>query len=52
MQTSFVSAGTDNAEFVAIEHADKRMWGLQFHPEVTHSPLGKNILENLLFLNY
>lgn len=46
MQTSFVSAGTDNAEFVAIEHADKRMWGLQFHPEVTHSPLGKNILEN------
>eukprot|EP00532_Pseudo-nitzschia_australis_P006322 CAMPEP_0168174326 /NCGR_PEP_ID=MMETSP0139_2-20121125/6435_1 /TAXON_ID=44445 /ORGANISM="Pseudo-nitzschia australis, Strain 10249 10 AB" /LENGTH=538 /DNA_ID=CAMNT_0008092451 /DNA_START=98 /DNA_END=1714 /DNA_ORIENTATION=+ len=39
-------AGTDNAEFVAIENTEKRMWGLQFHPEVTHSPLGKNILEN------
>jgi len=39
-------AGTDNAEFVTIENAEKRMWGLQFHPEVTHSPLGKNILEN------
>jgi len=39
-------AGTDNAEFVTIENTEKRMWGLQFHPEVTHSPLGKNILEN------
>lgn len=39
-------ARTDNAEFVAIENVEKRMWGLQFHPEVTHSPLGKNILEN------
>jgi GMP synthase (glutamine-hydrolysing) len=25
---------------------EKRMWGLQFHPEVTHSPLGKCVLEN------
>eukprot|EP00531_Pseudo-nitzschia_arenysensis_P002082 CAMPEP_0116131992 /NCGR_PEP_ID=MMETSP0329-20121206/9308_1 /TAXON_ID=697910 /ORGANISM="Pseudo-nitzschia arenysensis, Strain B593" /LENGTH=538 /DNA_ID=CAMNT_0003626473 /DNA_START=117 /DNA_END=1733 /DNA_ORIENTATION=+ len=39
-------AGTDNAEFVTIENLEKRMWGLQFHPEVTHSPLGKSILEN------
>jgi GMP synthase (glutamine-hydrolysing) len=40
------TAATDNAEFVAIENLEKRMWGLQFHPEVTHSPLGKNIIEN------
>lgn len=39
-------AATDNAEFVAIENPETRMWGLQFHPEVTHSPMGKNILEN------
>mmetsp|Transcript_21834 Transcript_21834/g.62205 ORF Transcript_21834/g.62205 Transcript_21834/m.62205 type:complete len:531 (+) Transcript_21834:134-1726(+) len=39
-------AATPNAEFVAIENLEKKMWGLQFHPEVTHSPLGKNILEN------
>lgn len=39
-------AATDNAEFVAIENGEKRMWGIQFHPEVTHSPLGKNILQN------
>lgn len=29
-----------------MENVDKKMWGLQFHPEVTHTPLGKNILEN------
>jgi GMP synthase (glutamine-hydrolysing) len=39
-------AATDNAEFVAIENKETRMWGLQFHPEVTHSPLGKKVLEN------
>jgi GMP synthase (glutamine-hydrolysing) len=39
-------AATENAEFVAIENLEKRMWGLQFHPEVTHSPLGKHILKN------
>lgn len=39
-------AATENAEFVAIENHDTRMWGLQFHPEVTHSPLGSTILRN------
>jgi GMP synthase (glutamine-hydrolysing) len=39
-------AATDNAEFVAMENAERRMWGLQFHPEVTHTPLGSKILEN------
>lgn len=24
------------------------MWGLQFHPEVTHSPLGRNVLKNFV----
>jgi len=41
-------AGTSNADFVAIENISKRMWGLQFHPEVTHSPLGKDILKNFV----
>lgn len=40
------AAATANAEFVAIEDLTRRMWGLQFHPEVTHSPLGKTILKN------
>lgn len=42
---TFVAA-TANAEYVAIENKSKRIWGLQFHPEVTHSPLGKTILKN------
>mmetsp|Transcript_41307 Transcript_41307/g.58116 ORF Transcript_41307/g.58116 Transcript_41307/m.58116 type:complete len:539 (+) Transcript_41307:63-1679(+) len=41
-------ARTDNAEFVTIENVEKRMWGLQCHPEVTHSPLGKDILHNFV----
>ena len=42
------TAGTENAEFVAMENLEKKMWGLQFHPEVTHSPLGKDILKNFV----
>eukprot|EP00560_Eucampia_antarctica_P002144 CAMPEP_0197837996 /NCGR_PEP_ID=MMETSP1437-20131217/33960_1 /TAXON_ID=49252 ORGANISM="Eucampia antarctica, Strain CCMP1452" /NCGR_SAMPLE_ID=MMETSP1437 /ASSEMBLY_ACC=CAM_ASM_001096 /LENGTH=537 /DNA_ID=CAMNT_0043445491 /DNA_START=67 /DNA_END=1680 /DNA_ORIENTATION=+ len=41
-------AGTSNADFVAIENKEKKMWGLQFHPEVTHSPLGPEILKNFV----
>mmetsp|Transcript_18871 Transcript_18871/g.27915 ORF Transcript_18871/g.27915 Transcript_18871/m.27915 type:complete len:540 (-) Transcript_18871:67-1686(-) len=41
-------ANTDNAEYVIIENLERRMWGLQFHPEVTHSPLGKDILKNFV----
>lgn len=45
----FVAAGsTSNAALVAIENLSSRMWGLQFHPEVTHSPLGPKILENFI----
>ena len=39
-------ASTDNAEYVIIENAQAKVWGLQFHPEVTHSPLGKDLLKN------
>jgi GMP synthase (glutamine-hydrolysing) len=39
-------AATDNAEYVAIENLGARMWGLQFHPEVTHTPQGRAILKN------
>lgn len=45
---AFIIAGTSNADFVAIENVEKQMWGLQFHPEVTHSPLGKDILKNFV----
>jgi GMP synthase (glutamine-hydrolysing) len=46
----FVSIGTtENSPFAAVEHREKRLFGLQFHPEVAHTPLGKDILENFLY---
>jgi GMP synthase (glutamine-hydrolysing) len=42
-------AVTDNSPFAAIEHPQKKFYGLQFHPEVAHTPQGREILENFLF---
>jgi GMP synthase (glutamine-hydrolysing) len=39
-------AYTENAEYVAIENTTTQMFGIQFHPEVTHSPLGKQLIQN------
>jgi GMP synthase (glutamine-hydrolysing) len=37
---------TSNSQHAGIAHPDKHIYGLQFHPEVTHSPLGKDLLRN------
>jgi GMP synthase (glutamine-hydrolysing) len=42
-----VVALTDNA-LGAVENRDKRIYGIQFHPEVAHTPQGKIILGNFL----
>ena len=41
-------AATDNCEFAAAAglRGACRMWGLQFHPEVTHTPGGLTMLRN------
>lgn len=39
-------ATTDNSEYAAIENTEKSYFGIQFHPEVVHSPRGKEILSN------
>lgn len=39
-------AETSNAPFAGIAHAEKKLFGIQFHPEVTHTPMGKKLLEN------
>ncbi|KAA3610573.1 MAG: glutamine-hydrolyzing GMP synthase [Calditrichaeota bacterium] len=39
-------ARTDNAPHAAIAHSEKHLYGLQFHPEVAHTELGKEILRN------
>jgi GMP synthase (glutamine-hydrolysing) len=40
-----LTATTPNA-VAAIENAERKMWAVQFHPEVHHTPLGKDILRN------
>ena len=41
-------AYTENSPVAAIGNGEN-MFGLQFHPEVNHTPLGSSILENFLF---
>jgi GMP synthase (glutamine-hydrolysing) len=40
---------TDNSDFAAIEEPKKKFYGLQFHPEVVHTPRGKEILQNFVY---
>lgn len=39
-------ATTINAPFAGIAHESKPYYGIQFHPEVTHTPRGTKLLEN------
>ncbi|KAL8713025.1 MAG: hypothetical protein Q9220_002885 [cf. Caloplaca sp. 1 TL-2023] len=39
-------AKTDNAPFAGIAHGSKPYYGIQFHPEVSHTSQGTTILEN------
>ncbi|MDA0262599.1 MAG: glutamine-hydrolyzing GMP synthase [Chloroflexi bacterium] len=41
-------AYTENSPVAAIGNGDN-MFGIQFHPEVNHTPLGQDILNNFLF---
>lgn len=39
-------ANTDNTPFAGISHVSKPIYGIQFHPEVTHTVQGKRLLKN------
>ncbi|KAI6113030.1 GMP synthase [Pisolithus sp. B1] len=39
---------TQTAPFAAIAHDSKPIYGIQFHPEVTHSPKGKEIISRFV----
>jgi GMP synthase (glutamine-hydrolysing) len=41
-------AKTATCPFAAVKHRTLPIYGLQFHPEVTHTPLGGQILSNFL----
>jgi len=44
-----VLAHTDTLPIAVMADVSRRYFGSQFHPEVIHTPLGKNIIANFLF---
>ena len=42
-------ASTDNCPVAAMANEEKRIYGVQFHPEVTHTEEGKTLLRNFLY---
>src|ERR1700680_277136 len=46
----FRAAGrTASSDFAAVEDPQRKLYGLQFHPEVAHTPRGKEILQNFAY---
>ena len=44
-----VTASTAACPVAAMENRNKRLYAVQFHPEVTHSQYGDKVLENFLY---
>ncbi len=43
-----VLASSPNSPFAAVRHQERRIWGVQFHPEVAHTEGGTQLLQNFL----
>ena len=41
---------SQNSKFAIIENKKKKFYGVQFHPEVTHTENGKKLINNFIFL--
>lgn len=44
-----ITGRTANSEIAVLESVERRIYGVQFHPEVVHTPYGKELLANFLF---
>ena len=44
-----VTASSSNTPIAAFEDRERRLYGVQFHPEVVHTPHGQEILKNFLY---
>ena len=42
------TARTDSTPYAAVADPSRRMYGIQFHPEVVHTPKGREILRNFV----
>ena len=50
MPGGFAAIGhTDNSPTAAMADRSRRFYGVQFHPEVAHTPMGAQILKNFLY---
>ena len=45
-----VVASSINSKFAIVENKIKKYYGVQFHPEVTHTENGKKLISNFIFL--
>jgi GMP synthase (glutamine-hydrolysing) len=45
-----VIASSTNSKFAIVENKLKKFYGIQFHPEVTHTQNGKKLISNFIFL--
>ena len=45
-----VVASSQNSKFALVENKSKNYYGVQFHPEVTHTENGKKLISNFIFL--
>jgi GMP synthase (glutamine-hydrolysing) len=46
---SRVVAGSPSTPIGAFEAPERNLWGVQFHPEVVHTPHGMQVLKNFLY---
>ncbi|MDR2157473.1 MAG: gamma-glutamyl-gamma-aminobutyrate hydrolase family protein, partial [Clostridiales Family XIII bacterium] len=44
-----VTSFTDNCPTASMENAAQGLYGVQFHPEVHHTPFGRELLKNFLY---
>ena len=44
-----VIASSQNSKFAIVENKLKKFYGVQFHPEVTHTENGKKLISNFIF---
>lgn len=50
VSSDFISlARTENCPIAAVRHRSRAVYGVQFHPEVTHTPLGAQLIRNFVY---